>query len=61
MDQLSIRLRNFYTQFAASRESGQGLAEYGLILALLAVIVIVALTDLGSAIVNELTKLAGAL
>ena len=34
------------------REEGQGLAEYGLILALVAVVAITALTGLGSAIVG---------
>lgn len=35
-------------------EEGQGLAEYGLILALVAVVAIAALTNLGSAIVTAL-------
>jgi pilus assembly protein Flp/PilA len=42
-------------------ESGQGLAEYGLILALVAVVAIVALTGLGSAIVSTLGQIAGSL
>ena len=36
-------------------EEGQGLAEYGLILALIAVVVILALTSLGSSINNTLS------
>jgi pilus assembly protein Flp/PilA len=36
------------------REAGQGLAEYGLILALVAAVAVVALTGLGAAVVNAL-------
>jgi pilus assembly protein Flp/PilA len=42
-------------------EEGQGLAEYGLILALVAVVAITALTGLGSAIVNKLGQVTNAL
>ncbi|MGI8552861.1 MAG: Flp family type IVb pilin [Dehalococcoidia bacterium] len=42
-------------------ESGQGLAEYGLILALIAVVAIAALTGLGSAIVTKLQQVTNAL
>ena len=45
----------------AAREEGQGLAEYGLILALIAVVAIVALTGLGSAIASTLTNITGSL
>jgi pilus assembly protein Flp/PilA len=51
-------LRN---RFLAEEEAGQGLAEYGLILALIAVVAIAALTGLGTAIANELTKVTAAL
>ncbi|MGH2607884.1 MAG: Flp family type IVb pilin [Tepidiformaceae bacterium] len=40
-------------------EEGQGLAEYGLILALIAVVCVAALTTLGGAISGLLNQLAG--
>ncbi len=40
------------------KETGQDLAEYGLILALIAVVAIAALTGLGRSIVNTLNRLA---
>ena len=43
------------------REDGQALAEYGLLLALIAVVCIVALTALGLAIAGTLSKLTGKL
>jgi pilus assembly protein Flp/PilA len=51
-------IRNLRT---SEDESGQGLAEYGLILALVAVVAIVALTGLGTAIVGALSQIAGSL
>jgi pilus assembly protein Flp/PilA len=45
----------------AEREEGQGLAEYGLILALVAVVAITALTGLGSAIVSTLGNIVNAM
>jgi pilus assembly protein Flp/PilA len=41
-------------EFQTAREEGQGLAEYGLILALIAVACIVALTALGGGIAGTL-------
>ena len=43
------------------REEGQGLAEYGLILALIAVVAIAALTTLGVAISGNLDDITAAL
>lgn len=43
------------------REEGQGLAEYGLILALIAVVCIAALTALGTGIAAKLGSLTAAL
>jgi pilus assembly protein Flp/PilA len=42
-------------------EEGQGMAEYGLILALIAVVVIVALNILGPAIAALMTEVSGSL
>jgi pilus assembly protein Flp/PilA len=42
-------------------EEGQGLTEYGLILALIAILCVAALTGLKDAIVGVLDKVAGAL
>ena len=48
-------------KFQAAREEGQGLAEYGLILALIAVVCIGALTLLGGNISTTLNNLAGSI
>lgn len=42
-------------------EEGQGLAEYGLILALVAIACIIALTALGGSIAGALNKVAGSI
>ncbi len=42
-------------------EEGQGLAEYGLILALVAIACIVALTALGGSIAGVLNRIAGSI
>ena len=42
-----------------NEESGQGMVEYGLILALVAVVVIIALNTLGSATKGKLEEVAG--
>ena len=46
---------------ATKDEEGQGLAEYGLILALIAVVCVLALTTLGGAISGVLGSIAGSI
>ncbi|WP_322796565.1 Flp family type IVb pilin [Tepidiforma sp.] len=59
------KLRNWaVTKVAAWQardEEGQGLAEYGLILALIAIVCIGALTLLGGNIANALNNVAGSI
>lgn len=50
-----------YIEFKTRDEEGQGLAEYGLILALIAVVAIAALTALGGGIASTLGTLTGSL
>ncbi len=50
-----------YVRSFVRRESGQDLAEYALILALVAIAAIVALTTLGGSIGNILTHISDAL
>ncbi len=52
-------LVRFVSQF--EREDGQALAEYGLLLALIAVVCILALTALGLAVAGTLGSITGAL
>jgi len=47
------KVRNFL-----SDESGQGMAEYGLILALVAVVAILTLTGVGTAITDKFTDIS---
>jgi len=56
-----VLLETLRARVSERAEEGQGLAEYGLILALVAVVAIVALTGLGNAIVTTLGQIAGAL
>ena len=49
-------LKNFLGKF--SREEGQGLVEYALILVLIAIVVIGALTILGGDVKNIFTKIS---
>lgn len=44
-----------------SAESGQGMAEYGLILALVAVVAVLALTQLGSGLSDKFTSVKNSL
>jgi pilus assembly protein Flp/PilA len=50
-----------YIALSQGSEEGQGLAEYGLILALIAVVCIAALTTLGGGINTTLGSINGAL
>ena len=52
LSNISAALLRFVTRF--EREEGQALAEYGLILALIAVVAIAGLTVLGFAILGQL-------
>ena len=47
--------------YGTQDEEGQGLAEYGLILALIAIVCAIALTTLQGAITGVLNEVAGAL
>ncbi len=59
------KLRNWAVSkvaaWQAREEEGQGLAEYGLILALIAIVCIGALTLLGGNIANALNNVAGSI
>ena len=57
---MTRRLRSFVA-FIRSDDSGQGLAEYALILALIAVIAIVSLIFLGSQISDKLSVVGNAI
>ncbi len=56
-------LLDLYTRFMAwlQSEEGQGLAEYALILVLVAIVVIVALTFLGTTISTTFSKIGASL
>lgn len=56
VDRLFVNLLN-----RLSAEEGQGLAEYGLILALVAVVVVGAVTLLGTNVGNTLTSVASSI
>jgi pilus assembly protein Flp/PilA len=56
MKNLVKRVRGFIVN-----EEGQGLVEYALIIALVAIVVIFALTLLGNRVSNAYTNIAGAL
>jgi len=54
-----VFLQTLRMRIQDATEEGQGLAEYGLILALVAIACVVALTGLGTAIGNTLTSVTG--
>jgi pilus assembly protein Flp/PilA len=58
---LYVYLETLRSRIMERDEEGQGLAEYGLILALVAVVAITALTGLGTAIVSKLGQVTNAL
>ncbi len=57
LSKITAALRGFVARI--EREGGQALAEYGLILALIAVVAIAALGFLGLAIVGQLDQITG--
>ncbi len=59
LSNISAALLRFVTRF--EREEGQALAEYGLLLALIAVACIIALTALGLALAGTLGSITGEL
>ena len=59
LSRINEALLRFVTRF--EREYGQALAEYGLILALIAVVAVAALTTLGVAVSGTLDDITGAL
>jgi len=61
MSKLSSWATRKYIQFKHRDEEAQGLAEYGLILALIAVVCILALTALGTGVRDNLNAVATAL
>ena len=58
---LYVYIETLRSRIAEKLEEGQGLAEYGLILALVAVVAITALSGLGTAIVAKLGQVTNAL
>jgi len=61
MQLLYFSVGSLRARLADKRERGQGLAEYGLILALVAVVAIAALTGLGQGIVTTLQQIVGSM
>ncbi len=59
VDRMCIRFAS--ALYGAKGEEGQGLAEYGLILALIAVVCIAALTLLGTNVSDKLNTVASAI
>jgi pilus assembly protein Flp/PilA len=57
LSKITSALQGFVARF--EREEGQALAEYGLILALIAVVAIAGLTLLGIAILGNLNAISG--
>jgi len=61
MTRVNNALVALVTKIQAQREEGQGLAEYGLILALVSIVAITALTLLGGNIADAMDQVAGSI
>lgn len=59
LTRMFVTLQTFFATM--EREEGQGLAEYGLILALVAVVVIAALTAMGDGLIATFTSITAEL
>jgi pilus assembly protein Flp/PilA len=59
LSKINAALLRLYARF--EQEKGQALAEYGLILALIAVVAIAGLVILGGAILSRLTGIGGSI
>jgi pilus assembly protein Flp/PilA len=53
--------KRFFARFVSRKEEGATLAEYGLLLALIAVVCIAAITVLGTKISSMFTSVAGSI
>jgi len=60
MDAL-LQLRDYVRRYLSTDESGQGLAEYALILALIAIVAIAALLFMGSQVSDKLSVIGSQL
>lgn len=54
-------VRNFLSRFGASKEKGQGLVEYALILVFVSIVVIAVLLTLGTEVQEVFTEIANRL
>lgn len=59
LSNISFLVTSFFSRLQLRREEGQGLVEYALIIALVAIVVIGALSFLETGIGSELSKVAG--
>ena len=61
MSKFVASVKKFITKYITRKEEAATLAEYGLLLALIAVVCIVAITALGTKISSMFTALAGSI